>query len=157
LNLDSFALFGFSQGGPISIAYTAAHPQRVTHLILYGTYARGAAVTSAAIRESLIQLIRASWGLGSGMLSEIFFPGGNADHQAYFKRFQKKAATGEMAARLLQAEAEWDVTEMLPKISPPALVLHRKREKAIPLGAGRELAAGTLTVTPSDGAPGSNR
>ena len=40
--LDKVILFGLSQGGAQAIAYTARHPERVSHLILFGAYARGA-------------------------------------------------------------------------------------------------------------------
>jgi pimeloyl-ACP methyl ester carboxylesterase len=38
---DEFAILGSCQGGAIATAYAARHPQRVTKLILVGTFARG--------------------------------------------------------------------------------------------------------------------
>ena len=48
----------------------------------------------------------------------------------YFTKFQRKSATGEMAAQLLEAEEHIDVTEMLPKVTTPTLILHRKGDRA---------------------------
>jgi pimeloyl-ACP methyl ester carboxylesterase len=53
------AMFGSSQGGPLSIAYEAAHPERVTHLVLYGAYESGAAIARAPVRDSFVSLVRA--------------------------------------------------------------------------------------------------
>ena len=50
--LERFALPGTSHGGPIVIAYAARHPERVSHLVLYGTYARGRLLRSAQAREA---------------------------------------------------------------------------------------------------------
>lgn len=75
LRLKRLALFGYSQGGPVAVAYAAKHPRRITHLILYGTYARGDAIATAEVKSSLISLVRANWGLGSETLTNIFIPG----------------------------------------------------------------------------------
>jgi len=67
LELERFPLLGISQGGPIAIAYTARHPERVSHLILHGSYARGQAKRDPGGREReerelLLSLIRVRWG-----------------------------------------------------------------------------------------------
>ena len=64
-DLERFALLGISHGGPIVIAYAARHPERVSHLVLYGTYARGRLMRSAQAREEaelLVSLVRVGWG-----------------------------------------------------------------------------------------------
>lgn len=140
LKLESFALFGFSQGGPISIVYAAAHPEHVSRLILYGAFSRGDATAIPEVKASIIQIIRKSWGFGSSILSDVFIPSGNVDQQSFFTQFQKKAASGEIAAQVLEAENNWDVTGWLPEITQPTLILHRKGDRAVSLAAGRELA-----------------
>lgn len=141
LKLQNLALFGFSQGGPIAISYAAKHPQRVSHLILYDTYARGDDITRDEIKESLISLVKAHWGLGSKTLADLFMPGASVDAVDAFTKFQRDASTAEVAARLLELIYQVDVTDLLPKITTPTVVMHRKGDRVMPFRLGRELAA----------------
>jgi len=140
LRLAGFALFGFSQAGPIAIAYSAAHPGHVTRLILYGTFAQGTGIFQPWMKTYLYFLIQTTWGLGSSILSEIFIPDAGPSLRAFFMRFQRDAATGDMAVQLLKGADEWNVTALLPDIAIPTLVLHRKSDRVIPLSAGIAIA-----------------
>ena len=140
LKLTAFALFGFSQAGPVVITYSSMHPHHVTHLILYGTFAQGETTFSPRIRAYVLFLIQTVWGFGSKTLSEIFIPDADPNLHSFFIRFQREAATAEMAAKLLEAQNEWDVTELLSKIAVPTLILHRKSDRVVPLSAGVALA-----------------
>lgn len=140
LKLSRFSLFGMSQGGPTAIAYTVKHPENVTNLILYGTYSRGKSSAPPELKTALCNLVRTSWDFGSKAFSDIFMPGGSKEDLEYFKNWQRKAAIGEMAARLLEAEEQFDLTESLPTINTPTLVLHRKGDRACSINGGRELA-----------------
>lgn len=146
LKLKSFTLFAYSQGGPIAIAYAARYPQYVSHLILYGTYARGNDVAKDEIKASLVSLVQAHWGLGSKTLADIFIPGGDADAVNAFSRFQRAASTAEVAARLLELVYQVDVTDLLTEITVPTVIMHRKRDRAMPFRLGRELAASIPNV-----------
>jgi class 3 adenylate cyclase len=141
LKLERFSLFGMSQGGPTAISYAVKHAESVSHLILYGTWPRGNAGAPPELKASLCNLIRTSWGLGSKTLADIFVPDSGMDGLKYFTKVQRKAATGEMAAQLLEAEEHLDVTELLPKVTTPTLILHRKGDRACSVQGGRELAA----------------
>ena len=141
LKLQRFALFGMSQGGPTAITYAVKHPQFVSHLILYGTWPRGNAGAPPELKVSLCNLIRTSWGLGSKTLADVFVPDSGMDGLKYFTKLQRKAATGEMAAQLLENEEHIDVTELLPQVTTPTLITHRKGDRACSIQGGRELAA----------------
>jgi len=141
LKLQRFSLFGMSEGGPTAIAYAVKHPDLVSHLILYGTWPRGNAGAPPELKASLCNLIRTSWGLGSKTLADIFVPDSGMEGLKYFTNWQRKSATGEMAARLLETEEHIDVTEILPKVTTPTLVLHRKGDRACTVQGGREIAA----------------
>ena len=141
LGVDRFAFLGISMGGPISIAYAVKYPQRITHLVLYGTYGRGSASAPIENIPPLCALIRTSWGLGSRTLADIFVPDGDAARLKYFARWQKESATAETAARLLESlVAELDVTEDLERVTTPTIVIHRKGDRACSVRGGRELA-----------------
>jgi len=141
LKLQRFALFGMSQGGPTAITYAVKHPQFVSHLILYGTWPRGNAGAPPELKTSLCNLIRTSWGLGSKTLADVFVPDSGMESLKYFTKLQRKAATGEMAAQLLENEEHIDVTELLPQVTTPTLITHRKGDRACSIQGGRELAA----------------
>jgi pimeloyl-ACP methyl ester carboxylesterase len=141
LKLKRFALFGFSQGGPIAIAYAIKYPRRVSHLILYDSYARGEAITTEEFRKSFSSLIRSAWGIGSKTLADIFLPGADVSAIEWFTRLQREASTAEMAAKLIDLTYNFDVTELLPRLRVPTLVIHRKGDKAIPFHLGREMAS----------------
>jgi class 3 adenylate cyclase/pimeloyl-ACP methyl ester carboxylesterase len=141
LKLKRFALFGFSQGGPIAITYAIKYPRRVSHLILYDSYARGEAITTGEFKKSFSSLIRSAWGIGSKTLADIFLPGTDVSALKWFTRLQREATSAEMAAKLLDLTYKFDVTELLPRLRVPTLVIHRKGDKAIPFHLGREMAS----------------
>lgn len=140
LKLRRLALFGMSQGGPIAIAYAAKYPRRVTHLILYATYARGSQTYTEEIQTSMISLVRSSWGIASRTLADLFLPGADAVTLEASAHAQREACTAEMAAKLLDLTWKADVTHLLPTLRVPTLVLHRERDRAVPFRGGRELA-----------------
>ena len=139
---DTLSLFGISQAGPICIAYAAAHPERVTRLVLFGTYHIGQLVAREEIRTSLVGLVHASWGLGSHALASLFVPGNDPAFRENLARFQREAATREMAAALLESVFRFDVAGLLGAVHTPTLVIHRRGDRAIPSQLGVDLAAG---------------
>jgi pimeloyl-ACP methyl ester carboxylesterase len=141
LKLKRFALFGFSQAGPVAISYAIKYPRRVSHLILFDSYARGEAISTKELKNSFISLIRSAWGVGSKTMADIFLPGADVFTLKWFARVQREAATAEMAAKLLDLTYNLDVTDLLPRLRVPTLVIHRKDAKAIPFHLGREMAS----------------
>lgn len=142
LKLRRFILFGFSMGGSTSIAYAVKYPQRVSHLILYGAYIRGIISRPSKMVEPLCALIRSSWGVGSKTIANIVMPNGNADGLNFFTRWQRESATGEMAARMIEAAmTEIDVTELLSKIDTPTIILHRNGDQFCSIQRDKELSA----------------
>jgi pimeloyl-ACP methyl ester carboxylesterase len=141
LKLKRLALMGISVGGPISVAYTARHPRRVSHLILYGSFARGEAIATKELKTAMISLIRAHWGVGSKTLADLFFTGASPILVEAFSNFQRECATPEMAAKLLDLVYKADVVHLLPSLRVPTLVLHRQLDRVIPFKLGRELAS----------------
>src|SRR3954454_11972576 len=141
LQLDRFDLFGISLGAPVSVAFAARFPQRVGRLVLYGGYADGRQIASPAVRAAMLDVIRAHWGLGSEVLADVFLPEGSAESKALFARLQREAASAQSAVELLAQCYDTNVTDLLAQLAVPTLVLHRRDDRAIPYGAGRELAA----------------
>ncbi len=140
LDLEEFSLFGASMSGPLSIAYAARHPKRVSRLILYGTYADGKNLAPKKIQVAISTLIRASWGLGSKTIADIFIPDAKAEELQSLAEFQRLSSDAEVAAKLLELCYSIDVTEALPEIKIPTLILHRKEDKSSSIHNGRQLA-----------------
>ena len=143
LTPDRLSIFGMSQGGPIAIAYAARRPAQVDKLVLYGTYARGSDISRDG-GASFVDLVRSNWGLGSRTMAALFLPENVEDPAALgtVLKWERAAATREMAARLLEAVFAWDLSPLRPDVRVPTLVLHRRGDRAFHTGTGRDLAAG---------------
>jgi class 3 adenylate cyclase len=141
LKLRRLALLAVSQAGPVAVAYAVKRPRRVSHLLLYGTYADGDAITKDEFKASMLSLIRAHWGVGSKALADIFVPGADAATLDRFARFQRESATPAMAAELLALVYQMNVADLVRRLRVPTVVIHRRKDRAIPFRLGRELAA----------------
>src|SRR3990172_1124222 len=149
--LTRFALLGISQGCAVSIAYAVRHPERVSHLILYGGYALGwnkRARTAAQKEEdaALLTLMRLGWGKENPAFRQLFtsqfMPGGTKEQADWFNELERITVSGDVAARMFEANGETDVTALLPQVRVPTLVLHARDHAHLPFEAGRRMAAG---------------
>jgi class 3 adenylate cyclase/pimeloyl-ACP methyl ester carboxylesterase len=148
--IERAPVFGISQGCPISIAFAVRHPERVSHLILYGGFARGAyrrAKDEAELQKAkaLATLIRTGWGDDSPvyrqLFSSMFMPGGTPEQLEQFAEKQRKTTSPECAYRYFETTRNLDVTDLLPKVKVPTLVMHVRGDQVQPFEGGRELAA----------------
>lgn len=148
--LDRFPLLGISQGGPIAIAYATRHPERVTRLVLHGSYSRGYALRnpSPAKREefrTLVDLIRVGWGEETPAFRQVFtmlfLPDGSPEQLRWFNDLQRVTSSAENAARIMEGFGVLDVRELAPRLDIPTLVLHSRGDMRIPFEEGRLLAA----------------
>jgi len=138
---DPVTMFGISCGACSSVAYTVRNPGRVDRLVLYGAYANGRELGPTAARDALVGLVRSAWGLGSRALVDVFAPSMSPAERDAFGAYQRTASTAEAAGDLLQLVYEYDVRDLLQHVDVPTLVLHRVGDRAVPLKAGREIAA----------------
>jgi pimeloyl-ACP methyl ester carboxylesterase/DNA-binding CsgD family transcriptional regulator len=141
LALDELSLLGISWGGCAAAAFAARHPERVRCLALVGCYADGARIAAPDLREAMLATVRAHWGAGSRALTDVWLPGADAETRERFARLQRAAATAEAAAAMLEAVYRADVRPLLPRVRAPALVVHRRGDRAMAFELGRELAA----------------
>ena len=147
---EPFALLGISQGGPICVAYAVKHPERVSHLVLYGAYARGVFRRGDPDRESfyraMIDLVRLEWGSDNPTFRQVFtsrfIPGGTDEQLGWFNDLCRKTLTPEIAAHLLESRGTLDVTALLGQVRTPTLVLHARGDVVAPIAEGHILAAG---------------
>ena len=141
LELERVSLVGGSCGSCTAIAFAATYPERVERLVLYGSYPDGAEITAPGVGDAIIAAVRAHWGLGARLLSDIFLGGADSAEQERFAGLQREAATAEAAAALLGLVYRLDVRALLPLVRSPALVVHRRDDRAVPFRLGREVAA----------------
>jgi class 3 adenylate cyclase len=142
LDLRGVSLLGYSQGGPIAIAYTVQNPDNVSHLILYGSYHDGTTAYFRDLIDGFVALIKADWGgYGTTAMLDMFVPGLPPDGRLGFVEFQRQAASAETAAATLTSLFDFKVSDLLPEVRTPTLVLHRRGDKTCPFQQGRELAA----------------
>lgn len=149
--IERFPLMGISQGGPVAIAYAAKHPERVSHLILYGSYARGRdhrepTEGEREERRALITLTEHGWGRDDPVYRQLFtsgfIPGAGLEEQRWFNDLQRESASGVNAARFMRVFDSLDVRDLLSRLELPVLVLHARNDMRIPFEEGRRLAAG---------------
>ena len=149
--LTRFALFGISQGCAISIAYAVRHPERVSHLVLYGGFALGPykRARTAAEKEAhdaMTTLMRLGWGQQNAAFRQLFtsqfIPGGTKEQADWFNELQRISISPEMAVRNREVTSAIDVTALLPQVSVPTLVLHARDDALVRFEAGRRMAAG---------------
>lgn len=147
---EPFTLLGISQGAAPCIAYAVRHPERVSKLILYGGYARGAFLRDDPDKErfyrAMIDLVRVGWGSDNPTFRQVFtsrfLPGGTDQQIGWFNDLCRKTTSQEIAARLLEARAIVDAREILGEVRTPTLVLHARDDEIIPIAEGHILAAG---------------
>ncbi|NKB58954.1 MAG: alpha/beta fold hydrolase [Alphaproteobacteria bacterium] len=146
--LDRFVLFGLSQGCAISAAYAARHLERVRGMILYGGYSRGWKKREMKIEaeqeEALLTLVRHGWGRDNPafrqVFTSLFVPDATAEQMLWYNELQRISTTGENAARIEHALGTIDVSDLLPNIATPTLVLHTRDDAVVPFSEGRRLA-----------------
>jgi pimeloyl-ACP methyl ester carboxylesterase/DNA-binding CsgD family transcriptional regulator len=141
LELERVSVVGGSCGSCTAIAFAAAYPERVERLVLYGSYPDGSAITAPGVGDAIIGAVRAHWGLGSRLLSDMFLGGAEPAEHERFAQIQREAATAETAAALLALVYRLDVRAQLSLVRSPALVVHRRDDRAVPFRLGREVAA----------------
>ncbi len=152
---DRAVLFGVSEGGPASLLFAALHPDRVEKLILYGSFPSGTppaerppelgedewrayAERSRMTREAVEEIVE-RW--GEGRVVDLFAPSvANRLQRRFWGAFERAAASPGMARALMNAVYAIDVSEILPTVAVPALILHRRGD-VIPVGNARILAA----------------
>ena len=133
----------------MAAAYAVRHPERVSHLILYGAFALGGKKRGPAekeMREAMTTLMRLGWGGDNPSFRQIFtgqfIPGGTHEQADYFNELQLKTTSPECAARYFDVVGNFDITDLLPRVKAQTFVMHVRDDQIFPFEAGRQLAAG---------------
>jgi pimeloyl-ACP methyl ester carboxylesterase/DNA-binding SARP family transcriptional activator len=149
LGLERFPLLGISQGGPIALTYAARHPERVSHLVVYGTCTRStlarASPTERRSFAALSELIRVSWGSDQPGFRQVydakFLPNGPLHMWRAFDELQRRSTSAENAYQLWRAFGHLDATEAARSLDLPTLILHSRRDQAFSFSEAEDLHA----------------
>jgi DNA-binding SARP family transcriptional activator/pimeloyl-ACP methyl ester carboxylesterase len=137
---ERVTLFASSCSSPVGVA-AATRDTRVARVVVLCGFACGPAVFhNRAVSDSMLSMIRSGWGMGSRVLANLLLPDG--EDESGFARFQRRAATPEVAAGFMSQMYSADVSGLLATVRQPALVMHYREDPAIPVAGGHELARG---------------
>jgi pimeloyl-ACP methyl ester carboxylesterase/DNA-binding SARP family transcriptional activator len=149
LGLERFPLLGLSQGGPIAITYAARHPERVSHVIVFGTCGRSTWEHSSPERRqellALGNLIQVSWGSDEPGFRQVydarFLPDGPLETWRAFDELQRRSSSPRNAYRLWRAFGSLDCDAAARQLGVPTLILHSRHDQVWPLEEAEALHA----------------
>jgi pimeloyl-ACP methyl ester carboxylesterase/DNA-binding CsgD family transcriptional regulator len=148
--LERFPLLGHSQGAPIAIEYAVRHPERVTHLVILGGYARGwmkRGIPPERVEElkAQLKLVEMGWGREDAsyrqMFAMQFAPGATMAQINSLSELQRRASTPRNTVRIIQTFFDIDVTASAPRVECPTLILHGRDDRRAPFEEGRIIAS----------------
>jgi pimeloyl-ACP methyl ester carboxylesterase/DNA-binding CsgD family transcriptional regulator len=144
---EQFALMGMAQGGPVAIAYAARHPERVSKLVFYGSYAIAQPDQSPeaqAMAATFEQMIRVGWARPESEFRRVFtsmmIPGATEEQMRWLDELQRVSVSAETAVLARAQRMRVDVTDIAPTLDVPTMVLHSRGDRMNGFDEGRLLA-----------------
>lgn len=142
-NLDRFAILAFSQSCAVSIAYAVKHPERVSHMVLFGGFAHNFRTQEEI--DALAILFKQNWGRDNASTRQFFtaalMPDATKEEFDAFNDLQKHSILPETASLLFKAVHAIDVRDLAKQVTVSTLVMHSRDEPGVPVEYGREIAA----------------
>ena len=146
VDFDRAALFGYSEGGPLSLLFAATYPERVTALALYGTMARILVAPDYPdglpfdALEPLLKYVEDEWGTGRALEPFVQHMPDTPAVREQVARYERGACTPRMARHVLERNIELDIRAVLPAVTVPTLVLHSSGDPLVAAAWGRYIA-----------------
>jgi pimeloyl-ACP methyl ester carboxylesterase len=134
------ALFACSCAGLATARFASAAPDKVSKIVFFGGYVSRTDIPEAT-RRSLVDFVRTNWPLAAQMFAGLMVPHAGGDEIAALSRYQRRSAEAEVAAAFLELDLTTDAAPSLPTVATPALVLHRRGDRTVPMSHGRNLAS----------------
>ncbi|WP_248583358.1 alpha/beta fold hydrolase [Nocardioides sp. InS609-2] len=146
--LEDFTLFAMAQGGPVAIAYAAGHPERVSKMVFYGSYAaaqRDPTPDDAELDAAFEALIRVGWARPESEFRRVFtsmmIPGATEEQRVWLDELQRVAVDAETALVSRRERNLADASALLPQLTMPTLVIHALGDRMNDFGQARYLAS----------------
>ena len=149
VGLERFPLLGISQGASVAINYAVLHPERVSHLVLYGGFIQGRLKRNPSEQqreeaELLKDLARVGWGGKNAAFRKtfatLFVPDASEAQFQAFDELQQVSTSARNAARFLDAFNNLDVVDLAPLVQAKTLVMHARDEIEIPISQAHLIA-----------------
>ena len=145
---DRAAIFGISEGGPMSILFAATYPERTSALIMYGAYAKRAWAKDYPFGwrdeewEAFFDNVENHWGTTQGLDLNIWAPSVAHDERVWedVATYMRSAASPGAVRAVMQMNREIDVRHVLPSIRVPTLITHRIGDRNIRIQQARYMA-----------------
>ena len=139
----SAIVYGWSEGGLLSLTFAATRPDRISGLVLYGTFVSMNAepwALSESQFESFLTILEKHW--GTGVLLRLNAPSRMKDNafNQWFGRIERESSSPSSILALMRADYQIDVRHLLPSIRVPTMILHRAGDALIPVASGRYIA-----------------
>jgi class 3 adenylate cyclase/pimeloyl-ACP methyl ester carboxylesterase len=154
LSLDPFDLYAGLHSGPAAIVYATRHPDRVGRLVLFCSYADGAAHRTNPLIQATRPIILQDWEFYSQVVARLLLGWTEPEAAQAFSELVFQCTSPEFATRALAATSEFDVTGLLKDVAAPTLVLHRPEQRTSSMDNARALATGIpdvrLSLQPGD-------
>jgi pimeloyl-ACP methyl ester carboxylesterase/DNA-binding CsgD family transcriptional regulator len=150
VGFQRFILLGCCQGSSLAIAYAARHPERVSNLVLYGAFARGRMKRDPSAQDrdeanTMLKLVELGWGRENPAFRQVyttlFIPDSTREQYQWFSDMQRMSTSSDIAVGLIRGFDAMDVSELLPEINCPTLVMHARNDARVPFGEGRMIAS----------------
>jgi pimeloyl-ACP methyl ester carboxylesterase/DNA-binding winged helix-turn-helix (wHTH) protein len=147
--VKEFVLVGISSGGAIAMTYAALHPERIKHLVLYGSYTRGAMARSTTTEQredakTRIKAIQVGWGHENPAFRQLYtslwMPDATSEQAQAFNEQMRQSTTPANASKLVEMAFELDLRDTAARIQCPTVVLHVRDDAVAPFEEGRMLA-----------------
>lgn len=147
--LERFPLLGISQGASVAINYAIKHPEKVSHLVLYGGFLQGRLKRESVPEERekaelLKDMARVGWGGENAAFRKtfatLFAPEASEKQFAAFDELQRVSTSARNAAHFIDAFNNLDVVELASQVRVKTLVIHARDEIEIPLSQAHLMA-----------------
>ena len=140
LGMEKSALLGAADAGPVAVAYATRHPERVSRLILWCSWAKTLDIRSPRIRAWL-ELMDQDWELMTDTCAHLALGWSAGEVGRGAAQHLRESITPEAMRSAMEAMGTFDVTDLLPRLKAPTLVLHRSGIPWLPVDIARSLAS----------------
>ncbi len=141
LGSQRFALLGNGDTGTVAIAYAVRHPERVSHLVLWCSYARPSDLWESPQVKGMVGLLDTDWELWTETVAHSVIGWSEGESSRQYAALMRESARPEATRALFAASSEIDVTALLPEVRSPTLIVHRRQTPFPTMDAARQLAS----------------
>ncbi|MDO8615017.1 MAG: alpha/beta fold hydrolase [Dehalococcoidia bacterium] len=138
---DSFVLSAYISAVPIAVTYAAAHPERVSHLVLCDGWTKISDISESSVYQVAAQLREMDWVLFTETFGQVLWAYADPSYGRRFAEFMQLCCEPEAHRAAWEAWESYDVTALLPQVTAPTLVVHNRNSRWFPSAVGQRIAA----------------